>query len=130
MKKLTAVFLAIIFCFICSTCSKDGIGSGANVEVSVVNLFKEPVKGITVYLFVNELSSNPNGAKKQVVTNDKGVALFRLNFTDLNIVESETPLYFLIFYTLAGHDFMAGSDPSAITLSRGEVKKVEIKAPV
>ena len=129
MKKWTLpLLLTTSLLFLSPACSKDPLG--ATVEVEVVNLFNAPVKGVTVYLFKDEFSlhSKPADAKKQVVTNNNGIASFHLNLLQLNIFESETSLYFAVFYKLGGVDFQAGS--SAITVQKGAVKSVLLKVPL
>jgi predicted small secreted protein len=130
MKKLTAALLMTSLFFVLSACSKDNAGLGANVEVKVTNLLNQPQKGKFVYLFMNEMPDKPKpaDAKKQATTDDSGVAFFRLNLTELKIFESQTSLYFGVFYTVLGQEFLAGSN--AVTVQRSDVKKIDVKIPL
>ena len=130
MKNITFFAIVITSLFLLSACSKS-IFFGTTVEVEVVNLFNLPVKGGTiVYLFKDSftIDSKASDAKKQAVTNDEGVASFRLNFKELNIFESETSLYFAVFYNLAGKEHMAGS--SAIAVRNGVTERLRLKVPI
>lgn len=104
---------------------------GARVEVTVDNLLGTPQTGKTVYMFEDQeptASTNPSSAKRQVVTNDQGVAVFELNFTELNIVESQTTLYFAVFYTIADEQFIVDSD--GVTVKRNDTKKLTLHIPL
>lgn len=101
---------------------------GAKIEVTVKNLLGSPVSGKTVYLFEDTeptASTNPSDAKKQVVTNDNGIAVFDLNFTELNIIESQTTLYFAVFYTIVDQTFIVDSD--GVTVKRNDTKTLTLE---
>jgi hypothetical protein len=127
MKKIPASLLAITLFLTPFACSKAG--SGATIEVTVKNLLLENVPEKKVYLFLDQIPTNPkpSDAKKQMVTNSKGVAVFRLNFSDLKIVESQTLLYFGVFVTAFGQETLRNSDP--ITVQFGDEKSVVVSIP-
>lgn len=58
---------------------------------------------------------------KQIVTDDKGVATFKLNFTKLNLLETETSLYFAVFYMIGDSEFVLRS--SVVAIKRDEENK-------
>ena len=128
MKKITATLVVVALFTLFSSCSKDPLG--AKVDVEVVDLLSKPVKGTKVYLFKDEftLFSKPTDAKKQAVTNNNGIASFSLNLDELSIIESETLLFFAVFYSIGGVEFQAGS--KAITVQKGVVKSVRLKVPL
>lgn len=104
---------------------------GADVEVTVTNALGVAQSGKTVYLYKDTPVTSetvPGDAKKMVVTDDKGVAKFSLNLTELNVLESQTTLYFAVFYTAGDATLVAGS--SGVTLKRNESKKVDLKIPL
>lgn len=126
--------LAAIFLLGFTSCNKDDDDApllGAKIFVTVENALGSPEAGKTVYLFKDEEITNDTpiaDAKKQVITNEDGIAEFSLNLTELNIFESQTSLYFGVFYTVADKNYVAGS--TAITVKRGDSKKLDIKIPL
>ena len=128
MKKIAFTFIVTTLLLGLSACGKNPLG--ASVEVKVVNLLNAPAKGKTVYLFKDVLTNNskPGDAIKQVVTDDNGIALFRLNLAEFNIFESQTSLYFGVFYTVGDNNILAGSN--AITVAHGDEKSIELKIPL
>lgn len=119
--------------FVFTSCSDDDDDSsflGAKINVTVSN-FTGELDGVTVYMYKDaEITSDtkPENAKKQVVTDANGVAVFDLNFTELNILESQTTLYFAIFFTVGDQSYVRGS--TGVTVSRNDVKNVEINATI
>ena len=130
MKKMVTVLLGATLMGGLFSCGKAGLG--ANVEVKVSNLLNMPVKEKVVYLFKDKdpltLHLKPEDAQKHVITDNNGVALFHLNFVDFDILESQTSLYFGVYYTVGGNDYLAGS--SAITVQRGDQKRIDLKIPL
>lgn len=126
MKKSLIFSLLIVALFAFNSCNNDTPILGADVKVTVKNLLGIEKESITVYMFEHEVNSDTKkeDAKKQVVTNKEGVADFNLNLTELNIVESQTTLYFAVFYTIGGEDKVAGS--KGITVKRNESYNVDI----
>ncbi len=135
MKKglIFSLLLAVVFGF--SSCSDDDDDDapflGAKVNVTVKNLLGNLQKGETVYLYKDSeptQSTTPGDAKKQVVTNENGVAEFSLNLTELNILESQTTLYFAVFYKVGDETLLKGSE--GVTVKRGDAKNVTIDIPL
>jgi hypothetical protein len=134
MKKLFVLGISIAAIVALVSCSSDDDEApvlGANVRVTVKNLLDMPQKGVTVYMYKNTAiddNTKRDDADKQVVTDDNGVAAFQLNFTELNILESQTSLYFAVFYTIGDIEGVKGS--AAVTVKRGDVKQVELQIPL
>lgn len=115
----------------CGNDDDDPSFLGANVEVTVTNALGVVQAGKTVYLYKDTPVTSatvPGDAKKMVVTDDKGIAKFSLNLTELNVLESQTTLYFAAFYTVGDETLVAGS--SGVTLKRNESKKIDLKIPL
>ena len=120
MKKITAVLLTITLFLTLFSCQKDNSGLVATVEVTVYDVsLTNPLKGETVYLMMDEIGLNPKPADavRRVNTNADGIATFRLNINDLNIVEMETRLVFMVFFTYQGLELR---DSKEIKVKRGE----------
>ena len=107
MKKL---FLLASLCvaFAVQACTDDDNDKiiGAYIEVTVKNAVGAPLEGRTVYMFKDDkptVSTPVGDAKKSAITNADGIAVFDLNFTQLNIIERGTNLYFAVFYNI-GND--------------------------
>lgn len=132
MKKGIFFALLAIFVFTLTGCKKDEPVLGANVKVTVKNSLGIAQKGKTVYMYKDQEPTNstrPGDAKKQVVTDNNGVAEFILNFTELSITESQTSLYFAVFYTDdEGATKLQGS--AAVTIKRDESRTLEITVPI
>ncbi len=134
MKKRLFFFLGLslfaVLTFI--SCNSDDNDDpsflGAKVNVTVKNSLGELQKGTTVYMFKDASGDTPDGAKKQVVTNENGIAIFDLNLTELNILESQTSLYFVVFYQIGDETFKAGSE--GVTVKRNETRSLEITIPL
>lgn len=127
-KKALVLSLLTAFAVVFSSCKKDPEDApvlGATVVVTVKNILNNPVKGKTVYMFYQEVTdqTKPGDAKKNIVTDDAGKAIFNLNFTELNITESQTSLYFAVF-----NDNGDGvQSTEGITVKRGDSETLEIK---
>lgn len=131
MKKVFVFSLLIAFVAGLSSCkNNDAPVLGATVKVKVENLLNIEKESITVYMFDKEVnnSTKKEDAKKQIVTDKNGIATFNLNFTELNIIESQTTLYFAVFYTAGDKDYVAGS--KGITVERNKSYDVKIDIPV
>lgn len=134
MKKflsLSVVIAAILAFASCSNNDDDAPVLGAKVEVTVKNLLGTPQKNTTVYMYKDKAidnSTKSSDADKQVVTDENGVATFNLNFTELNISESQTSLYFAVFYKAGDTEGVKGS--TAVTVKRNEVKQLELDIPL
>ena len=126
MKKITAVLLTIPLFLTLFSCQKDNSGLVATVEVTVTDILFNPLKGETVYLMMDEIGLNPKPADavRRVNTNENGIATFRLNINDLDIVEMETPLVFMVLYTYQGLELR---DSKEVTVKRGENPSISLK---
>jgi len=127
-KRTLTLGLALTCLLGLNSCDKDKPFLGAKVEVSVSNILEQPQKGMTVYMFKdNKITSDTKiaDADKQVITNDEGVAIFSLNLLDLNIIESQTSLYFGVFLKIGDEELVYGS--AAVTVKKGDEKEVDIK---
>lgn len=136
MKKILFLSLLLIVATAVgfSSCSDDDDDPsflGANVTVKVTNALGIVQSGKTVYMYkdtpVTE-ATVPGDAKKMAITDDNGIAKFSLNLTELNVLESQTNLYFAVFYTLGDKTAVAGTE--GITIKRNESKELEIKIPL
>lgn len=105
---------------------------GASVQVTVKNMIGTAQTNTTVYLYKDtEVNSSTKSADadKHVVTDENGIATFNLNFTELNIFESETTLSFAVFYEVGGVEFVAPGSTS-VTVKRNDEKDVDITIPI
>ena len=132
MKKIGFLIGALAMVTLLSSCKKDEPILGANVKVTVKNYLGIVQKGTTVYMYKDHEPNNntrPSEAKQQVITDDNGVAEFRLNFANLDIFESQTSLYFAVFYTNNdGETRVAGS--TGVTVKRDESKNLDLTIPL
>lgn len=129
-KKALILSLLATFAVVFSSCNRDSEDApilGATVVVTVKNILNNPVKGETVYMFYQEATdrTKPGDAKKNIVTNDDGKAIFNLNFTELNITESQTSLYFAVFNN-KGDGIYEVQNTKGITVKRGDSKNLEL----
>lgn len=86
----------------------------------------------TVYLYKDpeiDSSTKSTDADKYVVTDENGIATFNLNFTELNILESETTLSFAVFYEVGNVELVA-LDSTSVTVKRNDEKEVDITIPI
>ena len=131
MKKIvSALFVSTLF-FLLSACEKDPLSNDntATVTVKVVNLLDKPVKGAPVYLFIDNVptaSTKPGEAKKKVVSNENGIASFKLDLNGLHISE-RTQLYFATYYKIVSTTLISVS--SAITVQNGDAVNVGLAIP-
>jgi len=137
MKKvLFAVLGSLALMAGFSSCSDDDDDAptlGAYVEVTVKDIFGNPYKQGTVYMFKNvdpNEETDKGKADKTEKTDDNGVAKFRLNLTELNITESKTPLFFAVYYTGANGDIIVKGGEGSVTVKRDDEKKVSITIPL
>ncbi|MDR2010592.1 MAG: hypothetical protein LBQ22_08940 [Bacteroidales bacterium] len=133
MKNLLLITTIIALLSILSSCNKndDAPTLGADVKVTVVNSLGEVQDGVTVYMYKDQEVTNStkiSDAKKQVITDSNGVADFYLSFTELNILESQTSLYFAVFYSLGTENRVAGS--VGVTVKRDDVKNLTLEIPL
>lgn len=132
MKKLFIIGLLSALFLGFTSCDKDDDAPllGANVKVTVKNWPGASKDGVTVYMYDKEVTSSTTkgDAKKQVVTDANGVADFDITFSKLNIIESQTSLYFAVFYTVGSTETVAGS--SGITVERNKSYNVDVVIPL
>lgn len=134
MKKilfLSLLFVAAVIGF--SSCDDDDDPSflGADVTVKVTNSLGVVQAGKTVYMYKDTPVTGetlPGDARRMVVTDENGLAKFNLNLTELNILESQTTLYFAVFYTIGSETLVAGSE--GVTVKRNQSKDLEIRIPL
>lgn len=124
MKKMLFLFVSIPL-ILFTSCSDDEddtntVNSYAKITVKQEGKVKS---GITVCMFKTEESSffTPFYADKKVITESNGTATFNLQEVyDLNIIDSQTTLYFGVFddKTILGK--------TALTIEKGQTKTAEI----
>lgn len=122
----------IIFVTACSSDDDDAPFLGASVKVTVKNAAGAEQKDIKVYMFKNlepDDSTDPSAASKVETTDANGIANFKLNLTELNIIESETDLYFAVYYQV-GDDVILKAGDGSLTVKRNEDKSISIVIPI
>ena len=86
-----------------------------------------PQSGISVYMFDESKWTmdirEPLFAAKTVITDASGIATFELGDMDLEIIDSQTTLYFATFKD--GTEIMTGQ--TAVTIKKGETKQATIR---
>ncbi len=117
------------------SCSDDDEAPilGAYVEVTVKNLAGVPQEGMDVYMFINvepDENTDISTASKKATTNAEGLAGFKLNLTELNITESQTPLYFAVYYKVGDVLTFKAGDASVTVKRNDDDKKVTITIPL
>lgn len=131
MKKILLISLLALTLSTFTSCKdNDSPILGAKVNVHVKNTLGVSKDGITVYMYEKEVTNSTTKAeaKKQIVTNSSGIAEFELNFTELNIIESQTTLYFAVFYTVDDTEYVVGS--TGLTVKRDQEYNVNITMPI
>ncbi len=123
-----------VFAVMFNSCSSDDDDApvlGAKVNVKVVNALGIELENRTVYMYKDTVindDTEPGDANKSAVTNKDGIAEFSLNLTELNILESQTNLYFTVFYTLDDNSYPAPE--VGLTIKRNETKDITLVIPV
>lgn len=115
----------------CNSCSHKKPILGAKVTVTVKNIFGSAQDGMKVYMFKHVKPTNstdPATAVEVESTDLNGQATFDINFTQLDITEDKTAVYFAVFYGKDGHTMVAGKE--GIMLTNGDVKDIEITIPI
>ena len=122
MKKgliFAALALVIMMFSSCQPATK------ATVNVTVTKA-GEPQAGVVVYMFNEdyweEALTDPFDATKKVVTEEDGVAVFNLNVLELEIIDSQTTLYFAVF-----DEYEEIRGYTAVTVKKGDNKRIELK---
>lgn len=131
-KSLLFLALVVVTIVLVSACDKKKAPVlGAKVTITVKNSLGSLQQGTTVYMYKDkepDKTTKPESANHHVVTDNNGVVTFDLNFTELKILEAQTSLYFVVYYKIAGEDFIAGTQ--AVTVKRNDTKKLEITIPL
>lgn len=127
MKKFLFLSLFAMISVLMVSCNRDNDDQEKTETLISVKVQKNGTaqSGVTVYMF--DESSNKVGffkpffAKKSVVTDDNGVATFRLQEVfDLNVISSQTTLYFGVFE----NDTVLGR--TGTTVDKGKNKTITI----
>lgn len=120
MKKLL-LFYSVLLMSLISCSDDDEIATRTFVEITVTENL-ETKSGVTVYMF-SDLKGPDTGffdpfyADKSVITENDGVATFNLQEVfDLDIIDTQTTLYFAVFES----DIVLGQ--TALTIEKGETK--------
>lgn len=128
MKKILFLFVSLaVISF--TSCDSDDTEKETTVSIANVKVTEngEAKPGVTVYMFNSKKGPStgfftPLHSDKKVVTETNGVASFNLQEVyDLNIIDSQTTLYFGVF----NGEALLGN--TAITIKKGEAKTVNIK---
>ncbi len=122
------IIAAILIGF--SSCKKESPDLGAKINVTVENAFGCPQVGTSIYMYKDSAitpGTKPADAEKLAISNVDGISGFELNFTGLSLVESQTPLYFAVFY-MSGKD-MVPIGSTAVTVKRHDVKSITLTIP-
>lgn len=129
MDKLLRMLAALLTMFAMTVFSTSCSDDDAKTIVTIsVNNNEQPFAGITVYMFksniVNSYGLNrlrPMYARKSVVADANGIAVFELDDFDLNLRDSQDTLYFVTFTknTVTGKESL---DYVGITIKEGETK--------
>lgn len=125
MKKgLIFAALALVMTMFCS-CGLTA--TKATVSVTVKNQLNIPQPGVIVYMYdADEWVALdlllPSAASKEVVTDKDGIADFNLSTLDLDVIDSQTTVYFAVFDDLGD---VRGY--TAVTVKKGDNARAEIK---
>lgn len=124
MKKglIFAALALVVFMF--SSCALTATKATVSVKVTKQNV---PQPNVVVYMYdADEWAALdlilPSSASKEVVTDEEGIADFNLNAMDLEIIDSQTTVYFAVFDDLGN---VRGYVP--VTVRKGDNKRVELK---
>ena len=118
MKKgLIFAALALVMTMFCS-CGLTA--TKATVSITVKNQLGIKQPGVVVYMYdADEWTALdlllPSVASKRVVTNDEGIADFNLSTMDLDVIDSQTTVYFAVF---DAYDNVRGY--TAVTVKKGD----------
>ena len=125
MKKILVILLTAVFGLSLVGCSQTP-KSTVNVKVTKLGL---PQSAVSVYMFKatkwnqSEAFRVPIHKDKVSVTGSDGVAVFELRSTDLELIDSQTTLYFATF----ADDEETITGQTAVTVKSGEVKEATIR---
>lgn len=129
MDKLLRMLAALLTMFAMTVFSTSCSDDDAKTIVTIsVNNNEQPFAGITVYMFKSNIVDSyglnrlrPMYARKSVVADANGIAVFELDDFDLNLRDSQDTLYFVTFTknTVTGKESL---DYVGITIKEGETK--------
>lgn len=133
MKKgLLSMLIAATMLLGFNSCNSDDDDAPAiqsYVNVTVKNLAGELKPETNVYLFKNTRpvqTTNPTTAIQMEKTNTNGVAGFTINLNELEITETQTPLYFAVFYRLGTENLIFTAE-EPVYVRRDETRSTEIE---
>lgn len=124
MKKgLIFATLALVVAMFCS-CGLTATKATVSVTVTKLGI---PQSGVIVYMYdADEWVALdlllPSAASKEVVTDKDGIADFNLSTLDLDVIDSQTTVYFAVFDDLGD---VRGY--TAATVKKGGNERAEIK---
>ena len=126
---LTALIMLSVSFVSCGDDDDDFTNDNAKAYVNItVQSGGKPQSGITVYMFDSQTAKaigfSTLHSRKSVATGSDGVARFELGDMDLDIIDSQTTLYFVTFTKdAAGKEYQ---NQAAITIKKGETKSATI----
>ncbi len=127
--KLLSFLFVLSLGFIACNDDDDVPDNGAVVKVKVRYDDGDKARNEIVYMFKDTQPTNDTPASQAVrsaITDSDGEAKFTLNFTDLDIFDNETKLYFVVYYThpTTGVSYLGGGEE--VTVTRNETKTITI----
>lgn len=124
MKKglIFAALALVVFMF--SSCALTATKATVSVKVTKQDVAQP---NVVVYMYDSDAWTAldlllPSSASKEVVTDGEGIADFNLSTLDLDVIDSQTTLYFAVFDDLGN---VRGYIP--VTVRKGDNKRVELK---
>lgn len=134
MRKVLILSLIMGIYLSFTSCGDDDDAPilGANVKVTVTNIAGVKQENVEVYMFKDlkpDESTDPGSASKKEVTNADGIAYFKLNLLEMNIIESKTNLYFAVYYRVGGDLILKVGDAS-VTVKRDDEKAITLTIPI
>lgn len=132
MRKV--LILSLLFSFVLgfTACNDDDDvpNGGARVKVTAKDYDGDKQEGVTVYMYIDEpitIYTSKDDADRSEVTNKHGEATFTLDSRELDLLDTETELYFAVFYRSGGEDMVEGT--TAVRVERDDDKSIELKVP-
>lgn len=125
MKKFLFILMAAVLSLSFAGCT-PGTKATVNVKVTKLGIAQS---GVSVYMFDasswNQSASfrTPFYKDKVSVTGDDGIAVFELNRGDLELIDSQTTLYFATFAS----DNKTITGQTAVTVKSGDTKEATIR---
>jgi len=129
--KKTALSLALLAGFILTlnSCNKDNPKTFVKVKVTTAGILPSPRAGVPVYMFLENHGPStsffrPIHSRRQVITENNGIATFELGEMDLHIINSQTTFHFGVFGGTSTSPTILGT--ASVTIKEGETKEVTI----